>query len=303
VSFAKNGTVALAPGTDLTRGVLAWTDRAGQGDLLDMEVAVYGAFDIAPDGRRFALQIVDVRDYVKTWDEDGGARDLPLAGKTGWPVWSPDGATVALQTRASGVAPFEITLYEFRSGTARALLSSEREVRPESWVESGHISLWRYGELVEMSVVDVASPADLQWKEGGLASLSRDAAWIAYTSPEGTGRYQVWLDDTAGTTHQQVSTDGGLEPHWCRSCDELFFRWGNVVFASRITLTPRPRIERPRPAFEAPGFIDTWGRSYRVSSDGERLYYVRRAEAPVRDRIHVIHNWLEELARPTPGSG
>ena len=41
--------------------------------------------------------------------------------------------------------------------------------------------------------------------------------------------------------------------------------------------------------------MDRKGISTRVSSDSERLYYVRRSESPVRDRIHIVHNWFDEL--------
>ena len=47
--------------------------------------------------------------------------------------------------------------------------------------------------------------------------------------------------------------------------------------------------------FETPDFVDTAGISFRVSSDGERLYYVRRSTPPVRDRIHIVENWFSEL--------
>ena len=41
--------------------------------------------------------------------------------------------------------------------------------------------------------------------------------------------------------------------------------------------------------------IDTKGISCRVSSDGERLYHVRRSGSPVRNRIHIVQNWFKEL--------
>ena len=127
------------------------------------------------------------------------------------------------------------------------------------------------------------------------AALSPDGALIAYASDEGAGRFQVWVEEVDGNDRSQVSTDGGVEPVWCRECGEFFYRQGNRILASRITLEPRLKISPPRVVFEAPDFVDTKGISFRVSSDGERLYYVRRSEPPVLDRIHIVHNWFGEL--------
>ena len=56
-------------------------------------------------------------------------------------------------------------------------------------------------------------------------------------------------------------------------------------------------------AFEVPGFIDTMGISYDVSSDGQLLYTMKRAEASIDGRIHLISNWFEELKRLVPPGG
>jgi hypothetical protein len=48
--------------------------------------------------------------------------------------------------------------------------------------------------------------------------------------------------------------------------------------------------------------VDTPGLSYRLSSDGGRLYYVR-SHPPVRDRTHVIQNWFSELEEVAEAGG
>lgn len=69
---------------------------------------------------------------------------------------------------------------------------------------------------------------------------------------------------------------------------------------SRVIRKQQIEISPPREVFELPGFVDTMGISFRVSSDGRRAYYVRRGEAPAQDRIHIVHNWFEELERLVP---
>jgi hypothetical protein len=134
------------------------------------------------------------------------------------------------------------------------------------------------------------------------AALSPDAAAIAYNSLEGTGRYQVWLERVDGGGRRQVSTDGGIEPVWCRECGELFYRHRNRILASRIELAAEVVVGDPAEAFVAPDFVDTDDISFRVSSDGRHLYYVRRSKPPVRDRIDIIHNWFDELEAKAPRS-
>jgi hypothetical protein len=308
-AFSTNGTLAFVPGQDLSLGVPAWMDREGREGVLDLEEGHYGAFDLAAGDRSFALQVADVRDYIRVWDAEDGARDLALSGSTGWPVWSPDGTRLALWGRVPGAETFGLLLHEFRGGTTGLLVSSDALPagtavwNPESWVESDRIGISGWGSD-SIGIVSVASPEDRVWKRGASGSgwgrwgvaLSPAAPWVAYNSNEGTGRYQVWIEEIDGETRKQVSTDGGLEPVWCRACGELFYRHGNRVFASRIVFEPQFYVGAPRQVFVARDFVDTKGISFRVSSDGQRLYYVRRSKPPVRDRIHIIHNWFEELA-------
>ena len=302
-AFADNGTVAFVPGQDLARGRLAWVDRQGSEGTLDMEERVYGVFDLAPNDRRFGVQVADVRDYVRIWDPTSGGRDLAMPGSAGWPVWSPDGTAMTLTTRVPDSASVSLVVHDLQSGTVQELLSGDAKVVPSAWAQSGHIGVTEWGSS-RVGVIDVASTGDPAWVHGGTtgatvwgAALSPGAAWIAYTSDEGTGRNQIWLEEVEGETRQQVSNDGGLEPVWCRECDELFYRQGNRFLASRITLKPRLVIGPPRVVFVAPDFVDTPGISFRVSSDGARLYYVRRSAPPVRDRIHIVHNWFSELRK------
>jgi hypothetical protein len=47
-------------------------------------------------------------------------------------------------------------------------------------------------------------------------------------------------------------------------------------------------------------YLETPGRSYDVSPDGQRLLVVKRAEPDIRDRIHVITNWTSLLTADSP---
>ena len=103
-----------------------------------------------------------------------------------------------------------------------------------------------------------------------------------------------------GSYRNQVSTDGGVEAVWCDTCNAVFYRDGNRIRASRITTEPSVSIDTPQEVFFAEDFIDTSGRSFDVSPDGERVYYVRRSTRINRTRINVIVNWFQELKERVP---
>jgi hypothetical protein len=123
---------------------------------------------------------------------------------------------------------------------------------------------------------------------------------MAYTSTV-TGRPEVRISSLPkGAVNRQVSTDGGIEPVWCRGCDELFFRSGNRWYTSKIRLEPELSIGAPQLVFEVPGFVDTVGRSYDISRDGQRLLVLRSVNEPTRTKLHLVHNWFAELKGLVP---
>lgn len=134
-----------------------------------------------------------------------------------------------------------------------------------------------------------------QWS----ATFAPNGQWIVYTSNE-TGRSEIWVRSyPAGDKIQQISVGGGREPRWLWELGELFYRRGNQWFSTRVSLAPELSWEPPRLVFET-DFLDTPGRSYDVSPDGQRLLVVKKAQQPGRTKIHIVHNWFEELKRLVP---
>jgi len=309
-AFADNGTVAFVPGHDLARGRLAWVDQQKNENFFDMPERVYGIFDVSSDDRRFAIEVADVKDYIWIWDANAGGRDLTTEGSLFSPVWGPDGTQLAMLSRLPGSDTAEILLHAVDKGTERKIPLPESLAYPESWPHPESIGVSIFGAVTQVGVLNPMLPQDplrllsRDTNSGPIsvwgAALSPDAAWIAYGSNEGSGQFQVWIEQINGDTRQQVSTDGGAEPVWCRNTDELFYRQGKRFLASHVTLEPSLDIGPARVVFEVPDFVDTKGISFRVSSDGERLFYIRRSKRPTTDRINIVHNWFTELARLAP---
>ena len=89
---------------------------------------------------------------------------------------------------------------------------------------------------------------------------------------------------------------GGTSPVGSPDGSELYFQQDTAVMAvsveaAKIVLGPELSWERPRQVFAVNEFIDTSGRSYDVTSDGQRLIYVKRTKPTIDTRIHIVSNW------------
>jgi hypothetical protein len=132
------------------------------------------------------------------------------------------------------------------------------------------------------------------------ADISPDGNWIAYIS-QSSGTPEILVRAFPdGDIDRQVSIDGGLEPIWCRDCDELYFRRGNKWYASQLEFEPELTIGTPELLFEVPGFVDTAGISYDVSRDGQRFLVLIRKNEPERTKLNLVQNWFTELNRLAP---
>ena len=137
----------------------------------------------------------------------------------------------------------------------------------------------------------------------GLAEASPDGRWIVYSSMR-TGRREIRVRSfPEGDFDREISTatGGGMEPVWCRECNEIFYRNGNRWYASKVQFEPEISFGIPQLVFVVPGFVDTAERSFDISRDGKRLLVLRSVNEPTRTKLHLVHNWFAELERLVPG--
>ncbi len=306
-AVSDNGLLVHVPGSDRALGRLAWVDRRGATEFLQVPPGLYGVVDLAPNGERVAVHVADVKDYVWIYDikrQDG--RRLTGAENSGWPVWSPDSNRIAL-TSSRASEPRKILIQDVQGrGTPDELFSAQAShLAASSWSLDGLelvMDLWSTAGargFLSRSIGGKAQavPAGAAQFVQMLPVFSPDGRFVAYTSDE-SSRWEIWVRSHPDEKIvRQISVDGGVEPVWC-PCGELFYRKGNRWFAVPISTSPELRWGTPRLAFET-DFIDTVGRSYDVSADGKRLLVVKRAEkdAPPT-KLHVVSNWLAGLKRP-----
>lgn len=130
--------------------------------------------------------------------------------------------------------------------------------------------------------------------------FSPDGGWIVYSELEVGRDEQVYVQPYPGPGGRVViSPEGGSEPVWSPTGDEIFFRSadGDRLFAVAVRTTPTFSASAPRLLFEgrfaaAPG--NFWS-NYDVSPDGQQFLLIEEDEtAPAR--LNVVVNWMAEVA-------
>jgi len=329
-TVSPGGTLVFAPARDNKYSVIM-VDRAGAVRPLPLPAGDYWDPRLSPDGR---LLVVSVRQGPENslWLYDL-ARESPTrlsaAQVNGmapiWsdmaPTWSPDGRLLVF-TRGHLVGgttlmwmPTDASaeprkLYEFPKGFVAAT-SWSRDAKRLALVEYelGGDKLWvrmlpvlytpasaMRGPLLQTAgqPVTLANASGQAWQ----AMLSPDARWIAYTSDE-SGRNEVYVRAAEpGGGRWQVSSDGGLQPHWSANGKELYYRNGDKMMVGSVVTQPTFSSGRPRVLFEGSFELGGAVNGYDLTPDG-REFLMLRDDSPHRGltEYRVVLNWFQELKK------
>ena len=303
VTFSANGLLAYAQGGDFSVATIQWVDRNGKIEELPLAPGPYNHFDLSSDDRKLAVHVTDVEDYVLIHDfATGNGRKLITDGAAGWPIWSPDGDQLLITRQVADGFVLGTSAVDGSGAFEELARYNAHIVFPSFWPDRGVqlFNVWDRG-VKSVSVESGAIEDVVEEGQAWGAEASPDGRWIAYTS-YATGKPEIRIRSFPdGEVDRQASRDGGLEPVWCRDCDEVFYRKGNRWYSSPVDLEAEfPVVGPPRLVFEAPGFVDTAGRSYDVSHDGQRLLIMRSVNPPDRKKLYLVHNWFAELERLAP---
>ena len=329
-AVSRSGTLAYVGGSFTEAGprTLAWVDRAGREELLGIPPRPYVYPRLSPDGTRIALTVRDQEFDIWLWE---------IARKTlsrftfdpaddRYSSWTPDGRRIAFGSTRGGEAGL---WWQAADGTgvperlARFPLSRYLYLLPTSMLPDSTSLVATAtpggggvtgGATPDLWVVTLgANPQSNPLLETTFternAEVSPDGGWVAYESLE-SGRAEVYVrpfPDLAGGKWQ-VSTDGGSQPMWAPSGDELFFvaPMGGLMRA-RVERGSPLRIATPTQALNGP-YLWTVpafaGRLYDMSRDGQRFLFLKETGAPDQSNIPtgvtVVQNWTEELKRLVP---
>jgi eukaryotic-like serine/threonine-protein kinase len=313
-SISRSGGLVYAPGgiTPDLENSLVWVDRKG---TLQPALPFKGPFNaprLSPDGRRVAYTLRG-REF-RAWEYDlvrGIATRLTVGGKANYVTWTPDGKRAAFDWWKPGGLPNLYWQPADESLPMERLTTSEHRQFPGSWSPDGTTLAfveWFPDSGFETLLLDVRrrrvtpflnSHVNLE----GYPEFSPDGRWLAYASDE-SGRTEVYVRPFPGPGGKwQISHEGGSEPLWARTGKQLFYRWGDQVWAVDVQTGPALGAGKPRLLFEQPGFGSSIPlRRWDLSLDQRRFLMVKlddRKPAPVTELI-LVQNWFEELKRLAP---
>jgi Tol biopolymer transport system component len=134
--------------------------------------------------------------------------------------------------------------------------------------------------------------------EGG-AQLSPDGQWAAYVSDEST-KFEVYVQRfPTGGGKRQISTAGGLGPHWRWDGKELFYySTDGKLMALPVRSGENLDVGAALPLFEFRSASNSGtGAPYTVTSDGRRFLVNAIVDTDPRASLSVVVNWTAEFKR------
>ena len=134
--------------------------------------------------------------------------------------------------------------------------------------------------------------------------LSPNDRWLAYVSNE-SARDEVYVRrfPDATSPRWQVSTDGGVDPVWAHSGQELFYRNGaNELVAVQVTGDPTFAADQQDVLFSMDDYLPSDGHPlYDVTADDQRFVMLRISdEETAASELILVENFFEELKRLVP---
>ena len=311
---AQDGTlVYVAGGTPTAERTLVWVDRQGREEAVPAPSRAYLYPRISPDGRRFAVTIVDQETNIWMWDRS-------LTRITVGPVsdnyhtWMPDGLRILFSSERAGARNLFLQLADATEKAARLTdspnLQSVNSVSPDGTRAVFHerkrsldLMVLRLDENRRM--VPLLQAPFNEWN----GEISPNGRWLAYEADE-FGRSDIYVrpfpDVNSG--RWDVSVGGGTRPLWARNGKEIFYLASDgALMAVPIDQGETWRAGTPAKVLEA-RYLGTnsgaLGRTYDVSPDGKRFLMIKAGGASDRPAasppIIVVQNWFEELKRLVP---
>jgi serine/threonine-protein kinase len=309
--FSGDGLLAYIAGSPRSRqSRLVWRHRDGRTEPLPAPVAGYGSPRLSPDRRRIVVPTAgDATFDVWVWDiERETPTRLTFEGDNPDAVWSPDGERIAFASVRGGARMSTYVKAADGSGAEELLYSPTAESgsgRPatQDWSPDGRTLLYEFSDTKQTNIlaldtesletrVLLSSPA----AEGGPA-LSPDGRWLAYHSDE-SGHPEVYVrpfPDMSG--RWQISDAGGMSPRWSPDGRELFYRYGNSLYAVRITTEDgKFHADRPQALFDDVPAA-TLNPNFDVLDADTFLLVEPAGDEETSPGVTVVVNWLDDLER------
>jgi Tol biopolymer transport system component len=306
-SFSVEGSLVYVSGSSMAEGTPVLVDRQGKAESLGLPLARWRHFRFAPNGRRVAIVARGMTSDIWLYDLARGTQTrLTFEGNNSVPIWSPDGKWVAFTSDRTG-SPGIFRRLADGSGEAEQLPASRDFYSLKDWSADGKWLV--YLEDSAATSFDIwaartdeprtAKPVVRTPFRDSLLRVSPDGRWMAYTS-DASGRSEVYVRPFPGPGGTiQISTDGGEEPVWSPTGDELYYSHGQRLMVASIKTEPGFSADKPELLFEL-DYLNLPGYSYDIAPDGQRFLFVKAREQPATRQLMLVSNWFEELERLVP---
>ncbi len=275
-----------------------WVDRQGRAvPVSDFDFGDVQRPSLSPDGSRFTYESASGRRLNLRWyDLERHTSNMIPGEGTADAIWSPDGNSITFQEiDARGGQIVSLSIDGEAAPEVLIPFSEGSPPSPHSWSPDGRYLAY---------YVQTPTGRDIRILERGEGSrdfivtefnerspaFSPDGRWIAYVSDR-SGQSEVWVTSfPRREVTERVSAGGGRSPLWSGDGREIFYRWGDAVFAVDVRTRPTLDVGVPDVLFRGPYIADaevSGSPDYDVALDGRFLMF--QQELP--NRIHVILNW------------
>jgi Tol biopolymer transport system component len=310
-SVSESGLLLYDGSVNRQRKQLLWVNREGKPMGWPSAMGGWANPWLSPDEKRVAVDRIDNEmDTRDIWLQEvaggNGSRFTFDPADDAQPVWSPDGSRIVWGSSREGV--YEL-YWKAASGVGQdePLLKSGILKVPTHWSLDGRFIV--YYQVDPKTKRDVwVLPLDSERKpfpflqteasEAG-GELSPDGKWMAYISDE-SGAYEVYVQSfPKGGGKRQVSTKGGVGPHWRRDGKELlYYSAEGKLMSVEVKTGASFEASAPRALFEfrsGNGLVVV--APYAVSADGQRFLLNTLVDESGGAPFTVILNWTAEVKK------
>jgi Tol biopolymer transport system component len=295
-SVSESGILAFRAGSS-TDSIITVFNRRGERMGTAGPPGDYAQITLSPDEKRLAIDRRQNGSYdIWMLEMASGvfSRITFDSGNDRDPVFSADGRQIVFTNDRSGMP--HIYRKTIGGGPDELIYRGPDREATEAWLKDGSILygnlrgrkyfLLRPGEtgepkLIYQSEYTVDEPA-----------ISPDGKWVAYGSDE-SGRFEAYIARfPQWDERRQISTDGGMQPHWRQDGREIvYITQDGRILSVGLKTGASPEALPPAPLFNSNlrpnGALEQWT----MSRDGSKFYVlsnVQEGEKPVT----VVVNWL-----------
>jgi Tol biopolymer transport system component len=289
---------------------LEWLDREGnqQGNLGD--AALYRSPLISPTGEHAAVTIREAGSgtldlWIYEIERDLRTRFTFEAGNEFWPVWSPDGDTLAFAADPEA-GPFDIYRKSVGgAGESELVYSSDVNKFPTSWSPDGkELAFFQPGgEGQEMDIwilpLDgTGEPRPFRQTQffDVLPAFSPDGRWMTFISNE-SGEAQLYVTPYPGPGRKwQISESSGSYYYWRADGREIVYvqNDGQLVAVEVDPSGDTFVIGRSRRLFQTAA-PEIGGAFFTPTPDFQRFLSAGSQDQQASSLIRLVVNWTAEI--------